>query len=139
MIKTTVLFLCTGNSCRTQMAEAFLRDLGGDRFEVTSAGDKVTSLDPDAVEAIRELGIDIASQTPKSVDHVLKQRFSFVISLCDRQKERSCPIFPGAIWRANWAVDNPATAQSGDEHRILVWRVRDQIRERVVEFVNEHQ
>jgi thioredoxin type arsenate reductase len=139
MIKAKVLFLCTGNSCRTQMAEAFLRDLGGDRFEVTSAGDKVTALDPDAVEAMREVGVDISSQIPKSVDHFLKQRFSYVISLCDRQKERSCPIFPGAIWRSNWDVDNPATAQSAEEHRLLVRRVRDQIHERVVQFLNENQ
>jgi arsenate reductase (thioredoxin) len=139
MIKTKVLFLCTGNSCRTQMAEAFLRELGGDRFEVISAGDKITTLDPDAVDAMREVGIDISSQTPKSVDHFLKQRFSYVISLCDRQKERSCPIFPGAIWRANWDVDNPATAQSDEEHRVLVRRVRDQLRQRVEEFVSEHK
>jgi arsenate reductase (thioredoxin) len=139
MVKPKVLFLCTGNSCRTQMAEAFLRDLGGDHFEVTSAGDKITALDADAVEAMRELGIDISSQTPKSVDHFLKQRFSFVISLCDRQKERSCPIFPGAIWRSHWDLDNPATAQSPEERRVLVRRVRDQIRRRVVEFVREHQ
>jgi thioredoxin type arsenate reductase len=138
MIKAKVLFLCTGNSCRTQMAEAFLRDLGGDRFEATSAGDKVTALDPDAVEAMREVGVDISSQTPKSVDHFLKQRFSYVISLCDRQKERSCPIFPGAIWRANWDVDNPANAQSAEERRLLVRRVRDQIHERVLQFLNEN-
>jgi arsenate reductase (thioredoxin) len=139
MIKTRVLFLCTGNSCRTQMAEAFLRDLGGDRFEVASAGDRVTTLDPDAVDAMREVGIDISSQRPKSVDPFLKQKFSFVISLCDRERERSCPIFPGAIWRSNWDIDNPATAQSADEHRLLVRDVRDQIRQRVLEFVTEHQ
>jgi len=139
MIKTRVLFLCTGNSCRTQMAEAFLRDLGGDRFEGASAGDRVATLDPDAVDAMREVGIDISSQRPKSVDPFLKQKFSFVISLCDRERERSCPIFPGAIWRSNWDIDNPATAQSADEHRLLVRRVRDQIRQRVLEFVTEHQ
>jgi arsenate reductase len=121
------------------MAEGFLRDLGGDHFEVISAGDQVAALDPEAVDAMRELGIDISSQTAKSVDPYLKQRFSYVISLCDRQKERSCPIFPGAIWRANWDVDNPATAQSAEEHRWLVRRVRDQIREQVVAFVNEQK
>jgi len=121
------------------MAEAFLRDLGGDRFEVFSAGDQIAALDPDAVLAMREIGIDISSQTPKSVDPFLRQKFSYLISLCDRQKERSCPIFPGAIWRATWDIDNPANAQSAEEHRLLVRRARDQIRQRVVEFVNEHQ
>ena len=139
MTKPKELFLCTGNSCRTQMAEAFLRDLAGDRFEVTSAGDKFTDVDPDAVEAMRELGIDISAQTPKNIDHFLTERFGYVISLCDRQKERSCPVFHGAIWRANWDVDNPARAQSAEEHRALVRQARDQIRERVIEFVTKHQ
>ena len=97
MIKPKVLFLCSGNSCRTQMAEAFLSDLAGDRFEITSAGSEATPLDRDAVAAMRELGIDISGHQSKSVTSYLGQRFTFVITLCDRQQERTCPIFPGAI------------------------------------------
>lgn len=110
MIKPTVLFLCSGNSCRTQMAEAFLRDLAGDRFEAVSAGGDPALLDSEAVEAMNELGIDISSQTPKDVSRFLGQRFTFVILLCDRQKERTCPIFPGAIWRHQWDLENPSLA-----------------------------
>ena len=120
MIKSKVLFLCTGNSCRTQMAEAFLRDLAGDRFEVTSAGAQETLLDSDAVDAMRELGLDIFGQSPKDVARFLGQRFTFVITLCDRQQEPSCPIFPGAIWRQHWSLENPTLARSPEEHRAVV-------------------
>ncbi len=136
MIKSKVLFLCTGNSCRTQMAEALLRDLAGDRFDIVSAGADPYPLDGEAVEAMRELGIDISYQTPKDVSSFLSQRFTYVISLCDRDKERTCPIFPGAIWRLQWDFENPALAS---DHRGAVRRVRDQLRQRIVQFVSEHQ
>ncbi|SPE28621.1 Protein ArsC [Candidatus Sulfopaludibacter sp. SbA3] len=135
MIKTKVLFLCSANSCRTQMAEALLRDLGGDRFEVASGGAEVTPLDPEAIQAMREIGIEISRQAPKDVSLFLGQRFSYVISLCDRKKEPSCPIFPGAIWRLHWAIDNPDLAPTLEERRKVVRRVRDEIREKVSEFV----
>ena len=136
MIKSKVLFLCSGNSCRTQMAEAFLRYLAGDRFNVISAGVDPTPLDPEAVDAMRELGIDMAGQTPKDVSRFLGQRFTYVISLCNRQKERACPIFPGAIWRQQWDLENPAVAP---DHRAAVRRVRDLLRQRIVQFVGEHK
>ncbi len=139
MIKPKVLFLCSGNSCRTQMAEAFLSDLAGDRFEITSAGSEATPLDPDAIAAMRELGIDISGHQSKSVTSYLGQRFTFVITLCDRRQERTCPIFPGAIWRHEWHLDNLALADSPEEHRHRVRCVRDQLREHVVQFVSEHQ
>lgn len=136
MVKSKVLFLCSGNSCRTQMAEAFLREFAGDRFNVTSAGSDPTALDPDAVEAMGELGIDISHQTPKDVGRFLGQRFTNVISLCDRQKERTCPIFPGAIWRHQWDLEDPALAP---DHGSAVRLVRDQIRRHVLQFVSEHE
>jgi arsenate reductase (thioredoxin) len=139
MIKSKVLFLCSGNSCRTQMAEAFLRDLAGDRFEIISAGADPTPLDPEAVAAMRELGIDIAGQSSKDVSRFLGQRFTFVITLCDREQERTCPIFPGGIWRHQWNFENPALTASPAEHRQIVRRVRDQLREHVLQFVSEHQ
>ena len=139
MIKPKVLFLCTGNTCRTQMAEAFLRDLAGDRFDITSAGAEAGTLDPETVDAMREVGIDMSTHLPKKVDHFLGRRFSYVISLCDRERESSCPIFPGAIWRLAWTVDNPADASWPVERREAIRRVRDQIRQKVVQFVSEHQ
>jgi len=134
-IKSRVLFLCSENSCRTQMAEALLRDVAGDRFDIVSAGSKPGQVDPEAIAAMRELGIDISGQQPKEVTPHLGERFTFVISLCDRQHERTCPIFPGAIWRQQWNLENPASAP---DHRLAVRRVRDQLREHVLQFVNEH-
>jgi arsenate reductase (thioredoxin) len=138
MIKPKVLFLCTANSCRTQMAEAMLRQIAGERFEITSAGADPAPLDPEAVDAMREIGIDIADQAPKDVVKFLGQRFTYVISLCDRQQERTCPTFPGAVWRQVWSMEDPAAAQSPDERRMLVRRLRDQIQQKVFEFANQH-
>jgi arsenate reductase (thioredoxin) len=138
MIKPKVLFLCTGNSCRTQMAEAMLRQIAGDRFEVVSAGADPTPIDPEAVDAMREIGIDISDQPCKAVEKFFGQRFSYVISLCDRKQERTCPIFPGAIWRQVWPMEDPATAQSQEERRALVRRLRDQIQQKVFEFAGQN-
>lgn len=138
MIKPKVLFLCSQNSCRTQMAEAFLRDLAGERFEVFSAGAEATPLDPEAVAAMAEVGLDISGQTPKEVDPFLRDRITFLVTLCDPEVERTCPIFPGAIWRLKWSIENPATARSRQERRLMTRRVRDEIRQHVVHFVQEH-
>jgi arsenate reductase len=112
MIKPKVLFLCSENSCRTQMAEAFLRTMAGDHFEVMSAGAEATELDPDAVAAMDEVGLDISRQTPKNVDQFQGERVTFLVTLCNREIERTCPIFPGATWRLEWPIENPASARS---------------------------
>jgi len=139
MIKAKVLFLCTADRCRTQMAEAFLRDLAGDHFDVSSAGyDEAPEICPDAVAVMREVGIDISGQHPKKADQFLGERFSYAITLCNREIEPSCPIFPGAIWRLKWPVENPATVQSDTERRAATRRVRDEIQGYVVEFVKEN-
>jgi arsenate reductase (thioredoxin) len=138
VIKSNVLFLCTGNSRRTQMAERFLRTLAGDRFEVVSAGSEETPLGPDAVAAMREVGIDISGQETKAVNRFLGRRFNYVVMLCDRQKERSCPIFPGAIWRLTWDLENPSQGATPGDRREALLRVRDDIQQRVMEFVNKN-
>jgi arsenate reductase len=138
-IKPRVLFLCTENSCRTQMAEAFLRALTGDELEIVSAGAEAGRLDPDAVAAMREVGIDTSSARTKVVDPYLRERFTYVITLCDREKEGSCPVFPGAIWRQKWPVESPlALEAAGLEHHIAVRHARDAIRRHVTEFVEKH-
>jgi len=138
-IRTKVLFLCTENSCRTQMAEAFLRALGGDEFEIVSAGAEAGRLDPDAVAAMREVGIDISSAGTKVVDPYLRERFHYVITLCEREKERSCPIFPGAIWRQKWPIESPVELEKeGLDHSVAVRHARDAIRRHVAEFVEKH-
>jgi arsenate reductase len=138
-IKPRVLFLCTENSCRTQMAEAFLRELVGDELDIVSAGSEAGCLDPDAVAAMREVGIDISSARTKVVDPYLRERFHYVITLCDRAKERSCPIFPGAIWRQIWPIESPAALQAaGLDHYLAVRHIRDLIRRQVGEFVEKY-
>ena len=97
-IRPRVLFLCTENSCRTQMAEALLREMTGDEFDIVSAGGKAGCLDLDAVAAMPEVGIDISSARTKVVNPCLRERFHYVITLCNRESERSCPVFPGATW-----------------------------------------
>ena len=120
------------------MAEAFLRAAAGDRFEVVSAGAEAAALDSDAVTAMNDVGLDISGQTPKKVDLFLPERVAFLVTLCERENERTCPIFPGATWRLKWPVENPAAAQSPEEHRTLVRRARDEIRTYVAQFVQEH-
>ena len=138
-IRPRVLFLCTENSCRTQMAEAFLRELTGEGFEIVSAGAEAGRLDQDAVVAMREVGIDISSAPTKVVDPYLRERFHYVITLCDREKERTCPVFPGAIWRQTWRIESPADLEAaGLDHRSAVRYARDKIRRHVGEFVKKH-
>lgn len=138
-MKTKVLFLCTENSCRTQMAEAFLRELAGSDLEIVSAGSEAGHLDPEAVAAMREVGIDISSAQTKRVNPYLGERFNYVITLCNREIERSCPIFPGALWRQTWKLESPAALEAdGMSHAMAVRHARDNIRRRVTEFVEEH-
>ncbi len=134
-MKKKVLFLCTGNSCRSQMAEGLLRHLADERFDVASAGTNPQGLNPGAVEVMREIGIDIASQRSKHVDHFVGERFDYVVTVCDRAKE-SCPIFPGTASVLNWSFDDPAAAIGTVEERQAVFkRVRDEIMEHVRQFV----
>jgi len=135
-MKTTVLFLCTGNSCRSQMAEGFLRSLAGDRFEAVSAGTHPSTLNPDAVDAMREVGIDISHQRSKGLTPFLGQHFDHMITVCDRAKE-SCPYFPHASSIQHWPFDDPAMATGTPEERKAVFRrVRDEIAARIRRFVD---
>jgi arsenate reductase len=136
MIKQKVLFLCTGNSSRTQMAEGFLHKLAGDQFEVVSAGGSPEELSPAAIEAMREIGIDISQHRTKDVAKYLGERFTYLIQLCDRRKETSCPIFPGAIYRLQWDLEDPEVSGLGLHEGTR--RVRDQIRRHIEDFVQKH-
>jgi arsenate reductase len=130
-----VLILCTGNSARSQMAEGLLRHDGGARFEVESAGVSPTRVRPEAVAAMRELGIDIAGQRSKSVDEFAGRQFDYVITVCDNAREQ-CPVFPAATRRVHWSFDDPAAAAGDESERLAVFRrVRDEIRARLGEFI----
>ena len=122
-----VLFLCTGNSCRSQMAEGLLRWLGGSVVEAVSAGLEPKPVHPDAVRVMRELGLDISRQKSKSIDTLLNQRFDYVITLCDSARE-TCPVFPGASRSIHWSLPDPAAAAGSEAERLQVFRsVRDQL------------
>ncbi len=136
--KPRVLFLCTHNSARSQMAEGVLRNLGEDRFEVHSAGTEATRVRPLAVRAMDEIGIDISGQESKTLEQYLGEPFDYVITVCDEANE-ACPFFPGAKNRLHWSFRDPSRATGSDEERLEVFReVRDEIRERIEkELVNE--
>ncbi len=116
-----VLFLCTHNSARSQMAEALLRHLGGKDFEAYSAGNNPTGLNPYAVAVMAERGIDISQQQSKSVDQFLGQEFDFVITVCDRAKQ-TCPVFPGDPKQIHWSFDDPSEVQGDEETKLRAFR-----------------
>ena len=137
MEKTKVLFLCTHNSARSQMAEGLVRHLAGDRFEVMSAGTEATHVRPLAVRAMDEVGIDISGQEPKTLDRYLGEPFDYVITVCEEANE-ACPFFPGAAERLHWSLPDPAAAQGTEEQRLEVFQsVRDLLRDYIEgELVN---
>ncbi len=138
-MKKRVLFLCTGNSCRSQMAEGILRNIAGDTFEVFSAGTKPSTVNPLAIKAMSEIGIDISSHRSKSVDEFEDDFFDFVITVCDRAKE-SCPIYPQDVQRIHWSFDDPAEAEGSEEERMKVFRrVRGEIARRLQLFVSANR
>ena len=134
-MKQRVLFLCTGNSVRSQMAEGLLRYLAGDRFDVCSAGTHPVGLNPGAVVAMRELGIDISAQRSKRMDEFVDQAFDYVITVCDRAKE-SCPRWPHTGRLLHWSFDDPAVVTGSPEQQRQAFRtVRDQIKARIEGFI----
>ncbi len=133
-----VLILCTGNSARSQMAEALLRARGGGRYEVSSAGTEPKGLHPLAVQAMAERGIDISAARSKSVTEFLQQRFDYVITVCDNARE-TCPIFPGAARTIHHSFADPAAATGSEaERRAVFRRVRDEIDTWLTEFTRSY-
>jgi arsenate reductase (thioredoxin) len=134
-MKQKVLFLCTGNSCRSQMAEGWLRHLAGARFEVVSAGTHPVGLNPYAVTVMGEAGVDISNHVSERVDPYLEQRFDYVITVCDNAQE-ACPVFPGAASKLHWNFDDPAKATGTYEQQLIVFRkTRDEIADRIRQFL----
>jgi len=130
-----VLFLCTGNSIRSQMAEGLLKALGSGQWKVQSAGIIQSYVHPLAIRAMDEIGIDISRQTSKSMDLFVKEKFDFVITLCDHAA-RFCPAFGGQGKRLHWPFEDLAGADGTTEERLVVFRrVRDGIRKKIEEFL----
>ena len=134
-----VLILCTGNSARSQMAEGILRTLSRGAVEVHSAGTRPSQVNPLAIEAMKEVGIDISGQRSKSVDEFAGQAFDYVITVCDNAKE-SCPVFPAATKRIHWSLDDPVAVQGSGEQRLAEFRrVRNKLTVYLQEFVKEEK
>jgi len=134
MNKKRVLILCTGNSCRSQMAEGFLRHMAGDRFEVFSAGVKPIQINPLAIKAMAEAGVDISKHRSKSAMEFIGQQFDYIITVCDNAKQ-TCPVFPGKHEKIHWDLEDPAEARGSEEERLVVFRkIRDEIRKKIEEW-----
>lgn len=136
-MKPRVLFLCTGNSARSQMAEGLLRLLAGDRYEAESAGTDPAGLNPMTVTTMEEIGAEVRHHRSKHVEEFVGQSFTYVITVCDRAKE-SCPVFPSAFKTLHWSFDDPAAMPP--QNRLEAFRqVRDEIKEKLGQFLIEEE
>ena len=135
MNKQRVLFLCTHNSARSQMAEGFLRAMADDRFEAQSAGTEKTAVHPLAIRAMAEREIDISGHTSKLYVGLTADPWDYLITVCDDANER-CPIVPGSVKRLHWSLEDPSRATGNEEARLAVFRrVRDEIENRLAEWL----
>ncbi len=140
MSKKKVLFLCTGNSCRSQMSEGLLRYFAGNEFDVYSAGtEPAPQVNPLAIEVMKEIGIDISNQNPKHVREFLNQKIDFVITTCNNAR-KACPTFPGKITNIHWGLEDPTDAKGSKEERSKVFRkTRDLIYSKIQEFLKKYK
>lgn len=137
MNRKRVLIVCTGNSARSQIAEALLRHEGGEFYEVYSAGTHPGTVRPEAVSVMRDIGIDISAQRSKPVSEFQGQHFDFVLTVCDKARE-DCPAFGGETQRLHWPFEDPADFVEGGEERLHAFRrLRDRIHSRVMVFLGE--
>ena len=127
-----VLFICTHNSARSQIAEGLLRGLRGDEFEAFSAGTEPGQLHPHAVSVMAEAGLDIAGQTAKGADSFTDQAFDFVITVCDEAKE-DCPAFPGSKSGLHWSLPDPSNVEGGEAEQKLAFR---SVRDRLIDLID---
>ena len=139
MSRKRVLFLCVGNTCRSQMAEGYLRSITSDIFDVESAGAEASIVNPSAVKVMKEIGVDISNQKSKTVDEFMDQAFDYVVTLCASSAKRVCPAFIGKVKkRLHWDFDDPADAKGSEEEILDVYRrVRDEIKNKLNCFVEE--
>jgi len=136
MAKTKkILFVCTGNSIRSQIAEGLMKALGGEEWKVQSAGTISSYVHPLAIRVMEEIGIDISHQTSKSVDKFVNEEFDTMITLCDNAAA-SCPTFPGQGRRIHWSIEDPVGAVGSTEERLVLFRrTRNEIKKRIEEFL----
>jgi arsenate reductase len=136
-VKKRILFLCTGNSARSQLAEGLMRHMRGDEFEVYSAGTDPKGVHPKTIEVLREIGIDASSQWSKHIDNLPAQDFDYIITLCGSAAQ-NCPVFAGKGVRIHHGFDDPAAAAGGEQHVLASFRkVRDEIKDFLIMFRGE--
>ena len=136
--KIKVLFVCIHNSARSQMAEAFLKQLDGNRFDVESAGIEPGKLNPLVVKSMQEIGIDISGNKTKEVFDFIKKgtRFNYVITVCDETSAERCPIFPGITTRLHWGFPDPSVLQGSDTEKLQeILKIRDAIKVKVQDWI----
>jgi arsenate reductase (thioredoxin) len=135
MSKQRVLFVCTHNSARSQMAEAMLRTWGGGKFEAFSAGTEASGIKPETVQVMNEIGIDISNQRSKAIDEFRGQSFEWFITVCD-DAQKNCPVLPGVAHAAHWSIEDPSTVRGTPEERVAAFRhARDVIRDQLTLFI----
>ena len=135
--KTKVIFICTGNSCRSQMAEGLLRDMAGDRFEVFSAGSHPSRLHPASIIVMAELEIDISNHSADSIDKYLDKDIDIVITVCDNARQ-VCPVFPGNVKRIHWSIDDPFHGWGAEPNDLEPYRdTREELKNRINDFLAE--
>ena len=140
MNKIKVLFLCVHNSARSQMAEAYLKKIGGDKFEAESAGLEPGKLNPLAVKVMAEVGIDISKNPVKDVFGFFKEGrlFNYVVTVCDAKNSQRCPVFPGVSKKIAWDFEDPSSLEGTEEEKLSQTRIiRDKIKQAVEKFVQE--
>jgi len=140
MKKKKVLFVCVHNSARSQMAEAFMNEMAGDRFESESAGIEPGLLNPFVVEAMKEAGIDISGNRTKAVFDFIKAGtlFHYIITVCDETSSDRCPVFPGYGKRLHWSFPDPSVLEGTDSEKLEATRkIRDEIRAKIEDWIHE--
>ncbi len=138
LTKKKIIFICTGNACRSQIAHGLLENMAGDKFEVFSAGSHPSQVHPMSLKIMEEIGIDISHHTSDFIDDYLKTGIEIVITVCDNAND-ICPIFPGNVERIHWSIADPFEGWEFDESQIQAFRdTREEIKQRIIEFLNDH-
>tara|TARA_B100000676_G_C17576404_1_gene579814 strand:- start:182 stop:601 length:420 start_codon:yes stop_codon:yes gene_type:complete len=133
--KKKIIFICTGNACRSQIAHGLLENMARDKFEVFSAGSHPSRVHTMSIKIMEEIGIDISHHTSDLIDHYLKTGIEIVITVCDNANE-ICPIFPGDVERLHWSIDDPFKGWNFDEGQIQSFRdTREEIKQRIIKFL----
>ena len=135
--KKNIIFICTGNACRSQIAHGLLESMAGDKFEVFSAGSYPSQVNPMSIKVMEEIGIDISYHTSDFIDDYLKSGIEIVITVCDNANE-VCPIFSGNVERIHWSIDDPFEGWEFDESQIQSFRdTREEIKQRIIKFLED--